>query len=76
MSEPSPESGPPLSDDERRRLEEILQANMPDMAAEAIRTITGIHAQWYTGWQAAGIPEPRAAEFTAIMIRALFPTMQ
>ena len=74
MSEPSPEPGLPLNPDEIRRLTEIMRdtANMPEFTVTAIETITGLHAQWYKGWQAAGVPEQRAAEWTAVMIAGQF----
>lgn len=70
MSEPSPEQGPPLDPDELRRLAEMTEqaGNMPDFTGAAILAMTAVHAQWYRGWQAAGIPENRAAEFTAVLI--------
>ena len=73
MSEPSPEPGPPLGPEELRRLEEMVRGgNMPDMLGTAIETITGVHARWYFSWQAAGVPEHRAAEWAEIMIMAQF----
>lgn len=67
--------GPQFSpDDIRRQLEEMSRELAPGMTATAIEAIAGIHAQWYFAWQAAGIPEHRAAEWAETMIEALFRT--
>lgn len=57
-----------------RRLEEMVRdaANAPDMMGAAIETVAGMHARWYFAWQAHGVPEPRAAEWAAEMVSALF----
>jgi hypothetical protein len=74
VSEPSPEQGPPLEPDDLRRLEEMVRdaGNMPDMTGSAIEAIAGIHARWYFSWQAAGVPEARAAEWTEVMLAGQF----
>lgn len=48
-----------------------LETAFNDVGVEAL---TVLHAKWYRGWQAAGIPEGRAAEFTAILVAAAVRT--
>jgi len=76
MSEMPPEPGIPLNPDELRRLEEMVRdaSDAPDMMGTAIETIASMHARWYFAWQAAGMPEHRAAEGFTAMIDALFRT--
>jgi hypothetical protein len=73
VSEPFPE-GAPLGPDELRRLTEMAEdaADAPDFAGAAIAAIVKVHAQWYFGWQAEGVPEQRAAEWAEIVIASGF----
>jgi len=72
MSEPAPE-GFGLGPEELRRMDEVLGeiGNLPDFMGAAIEAIASAHAQWYRAWQAAGVPEPRAAEWVTVMIAAM-----
>ncbi len=69
-----PEPGIPLSPDELARLTDMMRdtANFPEFTSTAIETVTGLQAEWYRGWIAAGVPEQRAAEWTEAMIVAQF----
>ena len=72
MSE-QPEGFPVPPEEVQRILAEMAQpGNTPDFMSAAIEAITILHARWYTGWIAAGVPEPRAAEWAGIMIAAQF----
>jgi hypothetical protein len=67
MSDPAnrPEFG------EQPDLEAMLRAPSPVLPEQEqiISSMAALHAAWYQAWQAAGVPEHRAAEWTGILVR-------
>jgi len=73
LSEPPPEDTPLDPETISRLLEEMATQpdNAPDFMTSAIEAMAGVHARWYRGWIAAGVPEPRAAEWTGILVESM-----
>lgn len=73
MSEPPPEDLPAGPEDIRRIAESMVSVpgNAPDMQSAAIQAVAAVQVQWYRGWIAAGAPEPRAAEWAAVLIECM-----